>query len=241
MGRFGDTVRFVDLPNEVRTEDVMDHFGEASEQTGSAVVTCGSRGEVANEPALGKYFNVANEKQTEWGLEHQKGYIFFDVALNATDQLRQRVAFGLSQILVVVPAGTSAEDHTEPFVTYHDIMVHNAFGNYRDILKQTAYNPFMADHLTYMQSKSAAYMWEHQNKHAFADENYAREVMQVSLHNPMQYSSVYSVSPKHYFCAIFLFQIRSCFLQGCIASIRMVPARKMNMANRVMHTGTMKS
>jgi hypothetical protein len=26
-------------------------------------------------------------------------------------------------------------------------------------------------------------MWEHQHKHTFADENYAREIMQVSLHH----------------------------------------------------------
>ena len=167
----------------MRTEEVAERFGETSAQTGSGVVTCGSPDEVANDPTLGQYFVPVSEKQTDWGLEDQKGDIWFENALFAPDQLRQRVAYALSQILVVVLAGTSVQDRTEPYVAYNDILVRNAFGNYRDILQQVSYNPLMAEHLTYMQSKSTAHMWEHQRRHAFADENYSREVMQVSLHN----------------------------------------------------------
>lgn len=37
----------------------------------------------------------------------------------------------------------------------------------------------MAENLSFLQSKSAAYMWETQQKISFADENFAREIMQL--------------------------------------------------------------
>lgn len=175
---------FVDLPNEIRTDEVAEYFGETSALTGSGVVTCGSHGEVANDPKLGKDFVAVHELGTDWGLNHQKGDVFFNIVLTAQDQLRQRVAFALSQILVVVDKATTVSgDHTEPFVNYHDIFVRNAFGNYRDILKEVAYNPLMAENLSFMQSKSTAHEWEHMQRHSFADENFSREIMQVSLHS----------------------------------------------------------
>jgi hypothetical protein len=184
LGRFGDMTLFVDLPNEMRTDEVAEYFGDTSGSSGSAVVTCGSPGEVANDPSLGKYFIAVHEKGTDWGLDQQKGDAFFNIALSAQDQLRQRVAFALSQILVVVDKAIGVEgDHTEAFVVYHDILVRNAFGNYRDILKQVSHNPLMAENLSFLQSKSTAHMWEHQQKHAFADENFAREIMQVRDYN----------------------------------------------------------
>lgn len=182
LGRFGDMAFFIDLPNEMRTDEVATHFGDVSGLTGSAVVTCGSPGEVANNPTLGKYFIMNHERGTDWGLEHQKGDVFMNIALTEPDQLRQRVAFALSQILVVVEQATTiARDNTEAFLSYTDIFSRNAFGNYRDILKEISYNALMAENLSFIQSKSAAYMWEYQQKHAFADENFAREIMQVSL------------------------------------------------------------
>lgn len=180
MGRFGDVALFVDLPNEMRTDEVAEYFGESAGLSGSGVVVCGSPGEVANDPTLGKYFVPVHEKGTDWGLDHQKLDIFFNIALTANDQLRQRVAFALSQVLVVVEAAISIRgDHTEAFVSYHDILVRNAFGNYLDILKQISYNALMAEHLSFLQSKSTAHMWEHQQRHAFADENFAREIVGV--------------------------------------------------------------
>jgi hypothetical protein len=128
LGRFGDVALFVDLPNEVRTDEVAEHFGEASAETGSGVVTCGSPNEVANDPTYGKYYIPVHELGTDWGLEDQKRDVWFQISLFSKDQLAQRVAFALSQILVVVEASTSVRDHTEPYVAYNDILVRNAFG-----------------------------------------------------------------------------------------------------------------
>ena len=46
------------------------------------------------------------------------------------------------------------------FLAYYDIFVRNAFGNYRDVLKEISHNPLMAENLSFLGSKSSAYMLE---------------------------------------------------------------------------------
>ena len=99
------------------------------------------------------------------------------LALNATDQFRQRVAWALAQILVVVKSAIGSEyAKTEWFLSYYDIFVRNAFGNYRDILREVSYSSLMAENLSFLGSKSAAYVLENYRYVAFADENFAREI-----------------------------------------------------------------
>eukprot|EP00804_Cyclotella_cryptica_P009369 CCRYP_018076-RB/>CCRYP_018076-RB protein AED:0.03 eAED:0.03 QI:374/1/1/1/0.94/0.9/20/617/4181 len=180
LGRFGDVIKFVDLPNELRTDEVADYFGESASTGGEGIIVCGSPNESANDPSLGYQFDVTTGQDTERGLEHQREYVWTMVGLNSDDQLRQRVAWALSQLLVIVPSAIGvAGSHTEAFLTYYDIFVRNAFGNYGDILREIAFNPLMAENLSFLQSKSAAYMWETQQKVSFADENFAREIMQL--------------------------------------------------------------
>ncbi len=97
------------------------------------------------------------------------------VAVRGEDQLRQRAAYALSQILVV--SGTpSAILYRRPHVqaAYMDILVRNAFGNYRDILEEVTYSPAMALYLTYLGSQKADPL-----RGSVPDENYAREIMQL--------------------------------------------------------------
>ncbi len=83
----------------------------------------------------------------------------------------------LSQILVISPAAMESYN-TEIFLSYYDIFVRNAFGNYRDILREVSYSPQMAIMLTYFESKSSEYTWTNGQKQ-YADENFAREIMQL--------------------------------------------------------------
>jgi uncharacterized protein (DUF1800 family) len=80
-------------------------------------------------------------------LERQRTSIWLEMALRAPDTLRQKVAWILSQILVVSPDAIETYWNTEQFLHYYDIFVRNAFGNYRDVLKQVAYSPLMAEML----------------------------------------------------------------------------------------------
>ena len=54
--------------------------------------------------------------------------IWFRHAINGDDQLRQRVAFALSQIMVVSQNG-ALNAHPFGLASYYDLLVDNAFGN----------------------------------------------------------------------------------------------------------------
>ena len=61
-------------------------------------------------------------------------------------------------------------------------MVRNAFGNYRDVLKEASFSPLMAEHLTYLASKSHGYVYEDDNGRIISpDENFAREIMGIDI------------------------------------------------------------
>jgi uncharacterized protein (DUF1800 family) len=93
---------------------------------------------------------------------------FFQNALSfnpQSDQLRQRVAWALHQIVV-----ESGRDITQPswMAYYLQILDRNAFGNYRQLLQDITLNPGMGRYLDAVgNSKNAP------------NENYAREVMQL--------------------------------------------------------------
>ncbi len=98
--------------------------------------------------------------------------VWYDIALLEEDQLRQRMAWALSQIFVLGEAGSLQNFHPVQWVNWYDILVNNAFGNYRELLTDVTYSPKMGDYLTYLNNRKA-------NGNQLPDENYAREVMQL--------------------------------------------------------------
>lgn len=90
---------------------------------------------------------------------------FYRNAISRPDQLRQRVAFALQQIVVV--SGTEA-DGTYGFRSYHNTLLDNAFGNYRQVLKKVALSPVMGDFLNNVNNDKSA-----------PNENFARELLQL--------------------------------------------------------------
>ena len=135
--------------NACRTE-------EGPDAPAGSVLVCGSPFEV--ESKMDEYAGPLHKggfdmytlyNHTTFGLEEQRTSIWIEIALRAKDQLRQRIAFALSQILVMSPYSISERDYTESFLVFYDIFVRNAFGNYYDILKEVTYSPLMAEMLTY--------------------------------------------------------------------------------------------
>jgi hypothetical protein len=186
IGRFGDNLRYNDLPKLLQVESVAQAFGSAGKTvSGEGLLVCGSPGEVANKPELGDGFDVAmdgrwDKTNTIQDFEPQKQSVWTTIALFSEDQLRQRVAWSLSQIFSLAVNDISASHETEPFLTYYDIFVRHAFGNFKDILKEVAYSPMMGEMLSYSGSKSRQYVLEQQNlRGVFPDENFAREVLQL--------------------------------------------------------------
>ena len=75
--------------------------------------------------------------------------------------------------MISAPGLPNQSDHNECWQAYNDIMVRNAFGNYRDVMKEVSLSPLMGKFLTYANSESFALSGSP------PDENYARELMQL--------------------------------------------------------------
>lgn len=97
--------------------------------------------------------------------------LYWDHIVSSDDQLRQRMAFALSQILVYSDAADS-DQPTRAF--YQDILIRNAFGNYRQLLEDVTYSPAMGQWLTYLANRKGD-----PDKGRMPDENYAREILQL--------------------------------------------------------------
>ncbi len=96
---------------------------------------------------------------------------FYANALNGDDQLRQRVAFALSQIFVV--AGTKVQ-MAAGMADYQNMLLDGAFGNFRDLLEQVTLHPMMGSYLDMVNNvKGIA------DRGTRPNENYARELLQL--------------------------------------------------------------
>ncbi|KAL7576804.1 hypothetical protein ACA910_013822 [Epithemia clementina (nom. ined.)] len=163
---------------------------------GHGAVVCGSPGEVANDLRLSAgrggawyrgAFDIPTAEFGRFGLDaedytEQRRIVWTALSLGANDQLRQRVAWALYQLLVISAAGiTSNRDQAEDFLAYYDIFVRHAFGNFRSVLKEVTFSRMMGEMLTYANSQSTGYQWLRATDEtiSYPDENFAREVMQL--------------------------------------------------------------
>ncbi|HEX5126105.1 MAG TPA: DUF1800 domain-containing protein [Rhodocyclaceae bacterium] len=98
---------------------------------------------------------------------------FWKNAATAPDQLRQRVAFALSEIFVISMDGM-LDVKMRAVSSYYDMLARNAFGDFRTLLEEVTRHPAMGIYLSYVQNQK-----EDAAKQRVPDENYAREVMQL--------------------------------------------------------------
>ncbi len=94
---------------------------------------------------------------------------FFRNALNDDDQLRQRVAFALSQIFV-----TSGLDVREAYgmARYQQIFLDHAFGNYEELMLRVTLSSVMGHYLNMVNNDKPV-------QGVNPNENYARELLQL--------------------------------------------------------------
>jgi uncharacterized protein (DUF1800 family) len=97
---------------------------------------------------------------------------FWQQAITGDDQLRQRVTYALSQILVISFQNDTVATFPRGVASYYDTLAAHAFGNYRDLLESVTLHPMMGIYLSSMRNQKASIGRE-------PDENYAREVMQL--------------------------------------------------------------
>ena len=185
VGKLGDVVDFAALPANLQTVAMAKAHGAVGDFPDVGFESCGSRGEVANEPAMAHRYTSTNVATADSALDQKssqgqntgtgKWLLWGTVVTHAQDQLRQRVAWGLSQILVVGEGFGDLffPDWTESWAAYYDIFLAHAFGNYRDILREVSASPFMGQYLSMKGNVAFATLGKH------PDENYAREIMQL--------------------------------------------------------------
>ena len=152
-------------------------FG-ATESEGQVVIDLGIENwidqQIQEEPSLQlPHLRSIPPPQFPFQLHPDRVDIWFRNVVNGPDQLRQRVAFALSEIMVVSQLGALTN---LPFAVadYHDLLARNAFGNYRDLLSEITLHPAMGVYLSMLgNEKPDAAL------NIRPDENYARELMQL--------------------------------------------------------------
>ena len=118
-------------------------------------------------PATGAPAHCFRDHYTLFHLQPQ----FFARALTGDDQLRQRVAFALSQIMVI-----SGTDIRQPYAmaAFQNILASDAFGNFRTLLGDVTLNPAMGDYLDMVNNDKP-----NPTRGTTPNENYAREILQL--------------------------------------------------------------
>lgn len=99
--------------------------------------------------------------------------IWFRNAVRGNDQLRQRVAFALSEIMVVSEQGALI-NFPYALSSYYDLLVNGAFENYRDLIEDVTLHPAMGVYLSMLGNEKP-----NPTLNIRPDENYARELMQL--------------------------------------------------------------
>lgn len=105
-----------------------------------------------------------NSRQEAWWLH----------AITGPDQLRQRVAFALSELFVISDQNGDIDGQAIATGAYYDLLIDNAFGNYRSLLEKVTLSPVMGHYLSMFKNQKPD-----PDENIRPDENYAREIMQL--------------------------------------------------------------
>lgn len=145
---------------------------------------------IADYEARGQELRIFQDRRQE---------AFWKYALYGQDQLRQRMAFALSEIFVISD-DSGLENQIAGMTHYYDELVDNAFGSYRTLLQDVTLHPTMGHYLSMIRNRKPGLgsdsetacnepperRWACPNDipddledDVRPDENYAREIMQL--------------------------------------------------------------
>lgn len=97
---------------------------------------------------------------------------FWQQAISGNDQLRQRVVFALTEMMVVSSTNGAVARMPRGMANYYDVLGADAFGNFRKLLEDVTLSPVMGKFLSMLGNDKG-------DANRDPDENYAREVMQL--------------------------------------------------------------
>jgi uncharacterized protein (DUF1800 family) len=101
-------------------------------------------------------------------------YSFWKQAVSGNDQLRQRMAYALSQIMVISMVDGTVGDNPRAVAAWLDMLGDKGLGNYRELIQAVSLHPMMGVYLSHLRNQKAD-----ARTGRVPDENYAREVMQL--------------------------------------------------------------
>jgi len=125
---------------------------------------------------------IFNEFAAEWDIQYYQMSAWWENALGnnpshpkaGSDQLRQRMAYALSQLIVVSPVENLTERRGEAIAHFYDLLAKHAFGNYQELLREISRSPAMGVYLTHVANQKASKL-----NSTRPDENFARELLQL--------------------------------------------------------------
>jgi uncharacterized protein (DUF1800 family) len=94
-------------------------------------------------------------------------------SIQGDDQLRQRVAFALSQIMVISESGP-LDDRADAISDFYDTLLQHSFGNARELLEAVTLHPAMGRYLDMLRNDKPSL-----TAGRIPNENYAREILQL--------------------------------------------------------------
>jgi len=98
---------------------------------------------------------------------------WWKAALTAPDQVRHRMAYALSQILVVSEDGP-LDEQARAVAQYYDLLYYHGLGNFRTLLEKVTLNPAMGKYLDMLGNKKPNAATGY-----IPNENYGREILQL--------------------------------------------------------------
>lgn len=124
--------------------------------------------------ALQAYIDIGYSEDDVYGPWYAHfSYAWWTNVVQGQDQLRQRIAYALSQIFVI-SINSDLVDHGIEIAAYYDVLAKHSFGNYRDLLFDVTMNANMGYYLSHLNNPK-----EIPEENIHPDENYAREIMQL--------------------------------------------------------------
>lgn len=127
--------------------------------------------QLALEPSTTFAYTLANSNGSDPVTRHQ---VWWANALGEPDQLRQRVAFALSEIFVVSDNDYELSNSQYGICHYYDMLSRHVTGNFRDLLTDVTLHPSMGVYLGMLRNQRAD-----PSRNIRPDENYARELLQL--------------------------------------------------------------
>ena len=113
----------------------------------------------------------ANSNGSNRAARHHAWWI---AAIEGEDQLRQHVAFALSEIFVVSDLDYALSNSRYGMADYRDLLARHAFGNYRELLEAVTLHPVIGIWPSMVRNEKAD-----PARRVRPDGNYAREVLQL--------------------------------------------------------------